>query len=143
MPGKASLEKGQYYAHPLNKFWLLVYSNFEVPPHPSYENRIDFLKSRRIALWDVIDQCERSGSADSKILNPVINDLENLLVQHPNLKYILFNGRTAEKLFSRNIKGKIRTSITFITLPSSSPANAGVTLAQKLEKWGVIRVLNF
>ncbi len=141
MPGKASLEKGQYYAHPLNKFWALVYSNFDLPPHSLYEDRIAFLKSRKIAMWDVINQCERSGSSDSKIFNPVTNDLEKLVVQHPNLKYILFNGKTAEKLFIRNIKGKISTGIAFITLPSSSPANAGVSLVQKLEKWGVIKAL--
>ena len=141
MPGKISLEKGQYYAHPLNKFWILVYSNFVIQPHLTYEDRISFLKTRKIALWDVINKCERSGSSDSKITNPVKNDFEKLLIQHPNLKYILFNGKTADKLFKNNICNKIRTDVAFITLPSSSPANASVSLNQKLEKWGVIKSL--
>jgi hypoxanthine-DNA glycosylase len=141
MPGKISLDKGQYYAHPSNKFWILVYSNFEILPHLTYEDRISFLKARKIALWDVINQCERSGSSDSTIITPVLNDFENLLIQHPNLKYILFNGTTAENLFRKNISDIIRNDFTFITLPSSSPANAGVSLNQKLEQWGVLKSL--
>ncbi len=34
-----------------------------------YSERINMLKKHHIALWDVIDSCERKGSLDSEIKN--------------------------------------------------------------------------
>jgi methylated-DNA-[protein]-cysteine S-methyltransferase len=140
MPGKVSLEKAQYYAHPRNKFWILLYSVFDMQPDPDYKQKIAFLKSRKIALWDVFKECRRTGSADSDILNPVVNDFIGLLNTHPGIKSVLFNGTKAAQIFKKN-SGQIRSGISFFTLPSSSPANAGISLEDKLKAWIKIKDL--
>jgi hypoxanthine-DNA glycosylase len=141
MPGKVSLEKGQYYAHPLNRFWNFIYTIFETEPETAYEAKTAFLKSRQIALWDVIKTCQRSGSADSNIINPVINDFETLLRQHPGLKYILFNGKKAGQLFKKHLGHLSTSGLQFNTLPSTSPANAGLSREDKLKEWRVVKEL--
>lgn len=141
MPGKISLEKGQYYAHPLNKFWTFIYSVFQTQPDTHYESKISFLKSRKIGLWDVIQDCQRSGSSDSKIINPVINDFGKLLNEHPNIKSILFNGKKAEQIFKKHQNILPVLGIQLITLPSTSPANASISQTDKLQAWSIIKVL--
>jgi hypoxanthine-DNA glycosylase len=139
MPGEVSLQKQEYYAHPQNCFWVLIYTLFGTPTDINYEAKISFLKSRRIALWDVIQSCQRSGSLDSKIINPVINDFADLLSNHPAISTIFFNGKKAEQLFKKNLSNLVLAGIQLITLPSSSPANAGISLAQKQEAWNAIK----
>jgi len=141
MPGKISLEKGEYYAHSRNTFWKLIYSIFGAQPDQTYEEKKSFLKLRKIALWDVIKECYRSGSSDSKIINPIINDFEGLLARNPNIRYILFNGKKAESLFKRNVVNIAKYQIILFTLPSSSPANASISLNNKMETWNQIKEL--
>ena len=141
MPGRVSLEKRQYYAHPLNQFWDIVYSIFEMRPDKRYEDKIAFLKLHKIALWDVIRECERSGSADSRITNPVMNDFSHLLGQFPHIKFILFNGNTTRQLFQRHKKTFNTDQVGLIGLPSSSPAHARIKMNGKLAKWMVIKDL--
>jgi TDG/mug DNA glycosylase family protein len=141
MPGKISLEKGEYYAHSRNTFWKLIYSIFGAQPDQTYEEKKSFLKLRKIALWDVIKECYRSGSSDSKIINPIINDFEGLLARNPNIRYILFNGKKAESLFKRNVVNITKYQIILFTLPSSSPANASISLNNKMETWSQIKEL--
>jgi methylated-DNA-[protein]-cysteine S-methyltransferase len=141
MPGKISLEKCEYYAHAKNRFWNLVYSTFNIQPDRTYQEKIGFLKSRKIALWDVIEECDRSGSSDSKIVNPIINDFGALLTRYPNIGYICFNGKKAESLFRRNFNEITNYKICLFTLPSSSPANARISLNRKQEAWSKIKEL--
>ena len=139
MPGKVSLAKNQYYAHPQNRFWDFIYSIFNTPIDADYEAKKAFLKSRKIALWDVIRDCQRSGSSDSKIINPIINDFSDLIARYPDIKCILFNGKKAEQVFQRYLNNF--PGIQFTTLPSSSPANASISPADKLKAWSVIKEL--
>jgi methylated-DNA-[protein]-cysteine S-methyltransferase len=141
MPGKHSLVKVEYYAHPRNMFWTLVYSIFGAQPDRTYEEKKSFLRSRKIALWDVIKECDRSGSSDSRIINPIVNDFEGLLTRYPNIRYILFNGKKAASLFNRNVKNITNLNVSLFTLPSSSPANASISLNKKLEVWSLIEEL--
>ena len=139
MPGKVSLDKGQYYAHPHNQFWTFIYSILGTQPVITYEAKIILLKSRHIALWDVIKDCQRSGSSDSKIINPIINDFPDLISRYPNIKSILFNGKKAEQVFKKYLKTFSESDIKLITLPSSSPANASISQYEKLKAWSVIK----
>jgi hypoxanthine-DNA glycosylase len=141
MPGQVSLAQGQYYAHPQNQFWKLIFSIFNIPPCAEYTEKTSFLKSRKIALWDVIKECQRSGSSDSKIINPVINDFGNLFIHYSNIHCILFNGKKAGQLFEKYNHNITPSGIEFITLPSSSPANAGISLNNKLEAWSRLKSL--
>ena len=141
MPGKISLEKGEYYAHSSNMFWKLIYSVFGAQIDQTYEEKKSFLKSKKIALWDVIKECDRAGSSDSKIINSIINDFEGLLARYPNIRYIFFNGKKAESLFKRNVVNITKYQIILFTLPSSSPANASISLNNKMETWNQIKEL--
>jgi hypoxanthine-DNA glycosylase len=140
MPGKVSLEQAQYYAYPQNKFWILIYAVFDKQLDQDYEEKKTFLMSRKIALWDVLKECQRTGSADSDILYPVVNDFVGLLNARPGIRSVLFNGTKAAQVFKK-YQYQIRSGLSFFTLPSSSPANAGTSLEEKLRAWRKIREL--
>ena len=82
IPGVKSLEKQQYYAHPQNAFWKIIFALFEEEFTENYAERIQVLKKHHIALWDVIDSCERKGSLDSEIRNEEANQIAELLDKH-------------------------------------------------------------
>ncbi|MDX1357294.1 MAG: DNA-deoxyinosine glycosylase [Clostridia bacterium] len=134
IPGAESLRKQEYYGHPQNKFWDVIYGVFGKSPDYDYEDKKKFLLDQNIALWDVIKSCERTGSLDSKIKNAIVNDFQSLLSDHPRIKHIFFNGRTAEKLFKENFTfAGIKTTY----LGSTSPAHA-VPMERRLSEWSLV-----
>jgi hypoxanthine-DNA glycosylase len=105
MPGPASLRRQQYYGYERNAFWRIIYDLFEEEPEEDYGFRKSFLLKHNIALWDVLKSCEREGSSDSGIRNPVPNDFAALYSKFPGIKHICFNGRPAEwRLLLRILK---------------------------------------
>jgi hypoxanthine-DNA glycosylase len=64
IPGAKSLEMRQYYAHPQNRFWKIIFELLNENFTTDYSEKIKILKKHHIALWDVIDSCERKGSLD-------------------------------------------------------------------------------
>lgn len=137
MPGAESLRKQEYYANPRNQFWYIVYSLFEMDMAAPYIERLRFLKANRIALWDVLASCDRQGSLDSDIKNPVVNDFNKLFQEYSSLKYIFFNGTKAAGLFQKHVS--IRLPVLFEkTLPSTSPARA-ISLKDKKTEWAIIK----
>lgn len=89
MPSAESLRLNQYYGNRRNHFWSIIYSLFDLPLEKSYEKRIQFIKDKEIALWDVIHSCERVGSLDSNIKNAIPNDFKQLLTNR-GIKAIFF-----------------------------------------------------
>ena len=81
MPGVKSLEMCQYYAHPQNRFWKLMgkFCKTDNLQELNYQEKLRILLKNKIALWDVIQSCERNGSLDSNIQNETPNDIRNLL----------------------------------------------------------------
>jgi hypothetical protein len=67
LPGEESLRRGEYYAHPRNLFWPIVFALFDAVPAPSYAERLAFVAAHRIALWDVCKTGEREASPDSTL----------------------------------------------------------------------------
>ena len=67
IPGTKSLEKKEYYAHPQNHFWKLLFCMFGEEFSADYQDRLKLLEKYHIALWDTIESCEREGSQDVKI----------------------------------------------------------------------------
>lgn len=136
IPGVKSLEMQQYYAHPQNKFWKIICEIFNEEFTTNYQQRIEILKKHHIALWDVIDTCERKGSLDSEIRNEEANKIEELLQNFPNIKAIFCNGQKSHKNLQKILGKKFRMPI--IVLPSTSPAYAGLSYFDKLKSWYII-----
>ncbi len=136
IPGVKSLEKQQYYGHPQNKFWKIIFELLDEEFTVDYEQRIQILKKHHIALWDVIDSCERKGSLDSEIKNEEANQIEELLEDHPNIKAIFCNGgksyKNLQKILEKNYK------IPVFLLPSTSPLHT-MSFEKKLEDWKKIK----
>lgn len=138
MPGVESLNKQQYYANKRNQFWKIIFSLYELSPSEIYEEKIEFLKSKGIALWDVIDCCSREGSLDSNIKNEIPNDFAFLFEKHPNIKSVIFNGAKAYETFKTKIGFEKYKNIMFHKLPSTSPAHA-VPFESKMNEWKTIK----
>ena len=137
IPGIRSLEMQQYYAHPQNKFWKIICEIFNEEFTTNYQQRIEILEKHHIALWDVIDTCERKGSLDSEIRNEEANKIEELLQNFPNIKAIFCNGQKSHKNLQKILGKKFRLPI--IVLPSTSPAYAGLKYEEKLLSWQEIQ----
>jgi hypoxanthine-DNA glycosylase len=131
-PSVASLAAGQYYAHPRNAFWLILGEILQEPlPTLPYADRLPRLLAHRIGLWDVYGACDRTGSLDADIRNARDNDCVALRRLAPRLARIVFNGATAGRFAIRLHAAGFATVIA----PSTSPAHAGRTYAQKLTQW--------
>jgi double-stranded uracil-DNA glycosylase len=144
LPGRRSLEMQQYYAHPQNAFWKLVTAIFDADANLTYERRARLLVKNRIALWDVLAAAERPGSLDSSIVHASAeaNDFREFFRVHPRVRRVFFNGRKAEEIFRRRVLpalGADFPAIEYVSLPSTSPAHAGMPFAKKLARWRVIR----
>ncbi len=137
MPGVQSLEKQQYYGHPQNHFWKILFALFDSPFSTDYDIRKKLLLHHHIALWDVLQACFRPGSLDSAIIEEVPNDFSDFFEVHPHITHVFFNGQKAAQFFKRHVK--IDEKYSLITLPSTSPANAGKSFAQKLEEWEIVK----
>src|SRR5579883_2253754 len=73
LPGEESLRRQEYYAHPRNLFWPIVFGLFGAIPPAAYDQRLRLLAERGIALWDVCRAAERDASSDSTIRREVPN----------------------------------------------------------------------
>lgn len=125
MPSPKSREVQFYYGHPQNRFWrvLAAVLGEEVPQ--SVPEKKAMLLRHRIALWDVLAECEITGASDSSIRNPVANDL-SVILDHAPVQAVFTTGATAWKLYTR--LQKPHTGIEAVRLPSTSPANCAVKM---------------
>lgn len=144
MPGVASLQAQQYYAHPRNAFWRIMADLLGFGSDLPYEVRCRHICDARIAVWDVLGQCQRAGSLDSAIQRhtEVANDLVGFLGEWPTVRRIDFNGAKAEAAFNRHVLPLLTAeqieNLMLARLPSTSPAHAGMTFKEKLDAWRVI-----
>lgn len=140
IPGDRSLALNEYYGHPQNRFWRVMarLCGQEVPH--SYPEKREMLLRNGIALWDVAHQAFRPGSMDSDIRDEKPNDIPALAASLPHLHTIAFNGKTAERLYDKYFP---RTAnLRYLSLPSTSPANATFSLDRLCEYWRKIWVWN-
>lgn len=139
MPGRASLQAGQYYAHPQNAFWRIAAAIVGFDPASPYEIRVDRMRAAKIAVWDVLKSCTRRSSLDSDIVHAtaVPNDLPGFLGAHPQIRRVCFNGAKAEALYARHVRPLLVADpdVRYLRLPSTSPANASVPWPAKLQAW--------
>jgi hypoxanthine-DNA glycosylase len=137
LPGDLSIAHQQYYAHPQNRFWKVLFRLADEKFSIDYKERIDLLYRNNIALWDVCATAIRPGSMDTAILNERPNNIHNALKEYTLLKKICFNGQKAQKLYDKYFQRL--PQIDYYTLPSTSPANAQFTLEKLVTAWSVIR----
>lgn len=135
MPSPKSREVQFYYGHPQNRFWrvLAAVLGEEVPQ--SVPEKKTMLLRHRIALWDVLAECEITGASDSSIRNPVANDL-SVILNHAPVQAVFTTGATAWKLYTR--LQKPHTGIEAVRLPSTSPANCAVKMEALTEAYKAI-----
>jgi TDG/mug DNA glycosylase family protein len=135
MPGTASLEAGQYYAHPRNAFWRIMEDLTGVRHDAPYEERVRSLNQRRIAVWDVLECCLRPGSLDSRITEERPNDFQAFFTAHRHITHIGLNGGKAAGSFRQYAARHCPAHIVVTQLPSTSPAHAGRSYEQKTLAW--------
>jgi len=143
MPGKVSLQESQYYAHPRNLFWRFMDELLGIPRNANFDTRCSMLRERNVALWDVLQTCTRSSSLDSDIVESSIvpNDFARFFQAHPRIELVCFNGAKSEKIFEKHVAPNLGSMLghrKLIRLPSTSPANASISFAVKLDHWRAI-----
>ncbi len=134
-PGVASLQAGQYYAHPRNQFWPLLSALWGVDLRAmTYAQRLDELQRRGLAVWDVYAACRREGSLDSAIESAQPNDLAGLVARMPQMQAIAHNGGES----ARAMRVTRALGLPAHRLPSTSPANASWSFERKLQAWHTV-----
>lgn len=145
MPGIASLEAVQYYAHPRNAFWPIMAELFDIDATTDYAERIAQISRKPVVLWDTLKLCYRPGSLDSAIARDSVeaNDIPGLLQQHTQIFAVACNGATSADYFRKLVLPEVAAirEIELLKMPSTSPANAGMNFEQKLAAWR--RLLEF
>jgi len=139
-PSVKSREAMFFYGHPQNRYWKLLPLIFHEPVPATIEEKKNLALRHGIAMWDVIESCEITGSSDSSIRNVEINDLTPIL-RSGRIRKICVNGGTAYKYFEKYTIQHLKSSgvdlsqIRIIKMPSTSPANAAWTLEKLLPVW--------
>lgn len=131
MPSVKSLEQAQYYAHPRNAFWRILFDIFSEPLTLDYERKKALIREHGLALWDTAAICEREGSLDSDMHDVVYNDFSTLYKVCTDIRTVLCNGATAHSLF---LKSGYAGERRVVRMPSTSPAYT-LPYEKKLEAW--------
>ena len=158
LPGEESLRRQEYYGKPQNRFWPLMARLTGSPLPQTYADKRAMLAAHRIALWDVVREAQRKGSADTDIRHAVPNDIPGLLRRYPTIRTVVFNGKAAANLFKKHFGVKpvenpadglpqeasadaVRLGlpaarrIRFIVRLSTSPANCQFSEEAMYENW--------
>lgn len=135
MPGQASLEAHQYYAHPRNAFWPIMADILGIDLNDCYAARCDALVAARFMVWDVIAACERQGSLDSSIKRATLQVNDFTFLQDAPEIAVLCNGGKAYELFEKHVVKPLAIENRVYKLPSTSPAYAAKTLQIKKADW--------
>ena len=133
-PSVKSREQNFYYGHPQNRFFKVLGNIFHEDVHNTVESKKTFLMKYHIALYDVIEECDIEGSADSTIKNVNPIDLKSILDKYPKIKKIGVNGKKASLLF-KNYLEKDCNGVSIFYLPSTSPANAKTSLEELIKEY--------
>lgn len=136
-PSVKSRENHFYYGHPQNRFWKLIAGIFQEPVPGTIEEKKELIVRHRLALWDVIEECDIAGSADSSIRNVIASDIAGLLKQS-GIHTIIANGARAYDLYQKHQLP--HTGIPAYKLPSTSPANAAWSFSRLQEAWSRVLI---
>lgn len=118
-PSVKSRQIDFYYGNKQNRFWKTVCSFFGEDEPLTTEGKKEFLLRRKIALWDIVTECEIVGSQDTTIKNFKVANLKKVL-QNSKISFIILNGSKAFDIFQKYYAD---LDVPYIKLPSTSPAN--------------------
>lgn len=137
LPGEASLAAGRYYAHPRNQFWRLAAAVIGRDDLPAldYDARLAALLAAGVGLWDTVASARRDGSLDSAIRDAEHAPLAELAAGLPALRAVAFNGAAAARIGRRQLDA---AGVALADLPSSSPAHAALSFADKRKRWMIL-----
>ncbi len=130
-PSPLSRKNNMFYGNPRNRFWEILSAIFNEKIPQNNSGKIAFLLDKKIALWDVVKECEIHGASDSSITNVVPNDLDKIF-SIANIRATFTTGQTATKLYTKLFNK------TSIYLPSPSPANFGCNFDTMVQKYRAI-----
>lgn len=132
MPSPRSRETGFYYNHPQNRFWRVMAALFDIPVPATNAEKEQLMLEHGIALWDVLAECTIEGASDGTIAECVPNDISWLL-ERTSISTIFCTGAKATDLYRKHCEPL--TGIPCTRLPSTSPANAAVSLNRLIESY--------
>ena len=132
-PSVKSREAGFFYGHPQNRFWKVLAGICKEAVPQTVEEKKCFLLRNGIAVWDVIAECDITGSSDSSIRNVKPADIRRIL-DAAKIERICCNGTTAYRLYEKYLFPLCKREA--VKLPSSSPANAAWSAERLMEEWG-------
>ena len=130
MPSVKSLRDAEYYAHPQNRFWKIIFDLTGEKCTTDYAEKKRILLSHGIALWDSIGACVRNGSMDGAIKDVEPNDVRGLLEKYSGIKAVFVNGKKSESVYKKYNEGS-----KYLYLPSTSPANAAYSYDDLYRIW--------
>lgn len=133
LPSIASRKDGFFYAHPQNRFFKILSKVFNEEEPKTIPERKEFLTRHHIALYDVIYACDIYGSSDSTIENVEPINLKTILEEYPNIKKVFTTGKKGKELYDKYLLPQ--TGVEAISLPSSSAANAAMSVDKLVEKY--------
>lgn len=131
-PSVKSREANFYYGHAQNRFWPLMARLLDAPVPQSIDEKRALMLARGVALWDVIEECDISGSADSSIKNAVPTDVPRILAA-ADIQGVYCNGALTYKLYMKNLLPLC--GVAAVKLPSTCPANAAWSLDRLYAEW--------
>ena len=132
-PSVKSREAGFFYGHPQNRFWKVLAGICKEAVPQTVKEKKCFLLRNGIAVWDVIAECDITGSSDSSIRNVKPADIRRIL-DAAKIERICCNGATAYRLYEKYLFPLCKREA--VKLPSSSPANAAWSAERLMEEWG-------
>ena len=139
LPSILSLELQQYYGHPRNSFWKILFTLFNNTFTSNYDNKKSLVIDNNIAIWDVCYTAKRKGSMDSAIKEESPNRINELIALNLSISKIAFNGQKAAKLYEKYFP--MFDNINYITLLSTSPANTKYNFEEKLKDWSQLKYI--
>lgn len=137
-PSVKSRGDGFYYAHPRNRFYKVIGRCLDEECPSDLDKKKEYLRKHHIALYDVIEECDIHASSDSSIKNVKPIDIEKILLEHPDITSMGITGNKASKLFKRHLLDKVDKRIKIMYLPSTSPANARMSIDDLVKEYSLL-----
>ena len=138
-PSVISRKFGFYYTNPRNRFWQMLARILNADVPESTDEKINFLLSHHIAIYDAAISCEIEDSSDAKMSKIVPVNLKPLF-KETDITQVYANGGKAYEICKKYLEDEIikATKNEVIKLPSTSPANAKFSLEKLSNEWSMI-----